>query len=204
MPRANGDSASTRQLDADIAALRTIMSIVASADTLAHLSDEVRLLSLRVERLNGAEGGESLPAHDQSAPGTQGAKVLQPSAWRARPQGCDEQKTIARNPKGNRREARRVTRFEARPLLLLSSTAAVLVAIFVTAMVMLEAVQPRVHVPTASGAHKIAARRAPSFLISPVPIVSQSFNPAPPDHAGEASASLDGLDQRREFRASGR
>jgi hypothetical protein len=52
-PRVNGGSGTLRQLDAAIAALRSIVSIVASADALARLSQEVRLLSSRIARLKG-------------------------------------------------------------------------------------------------------------------------------------------------------
>jgi hypothetical protein len=203
------------QLDAAIAALRSIVSIVASADALARLSDEVRLLSLRVERLRGADRSESLPALDQSAPASgpatesskaigrsHGAKILQPFAWPARLRGRSEQTAAGGNAKGNTRGGRSVNVFEARPLLLVSGTAAILVAVFIIATTMLDAVQPRVHVPAATASHRIAGRRASSFLISPVPI--WSFNPVSRDHTGEASASLDGLDQRRDLGASGR
>jgi localization factor PodJL len=47
---AHHHSSTLRQLDAAIAALRAIVSIVASADALARLSAEVRLLSPTVER----------------------------------------------------------------------------------------------------------------------------------------------------------
>jgi hypothetical protein len=50
--------------------------------------------------------------------------------------------------------------------------------------------------------HRLAARQAQSSLISPVPIWSQSFKPATPEHARDASTSLD--DQRDQLRASGR
>lgn len=163
-PRVNGDSGTLRQLAAAIAALRSIVPNVASADALARLSQEVRLLSSRVARLKGADGSESLSALDQSTLGTRGVKDPTSIRAAARPQS-----------QGNRRGARSVTVLETRPLLLVSGAAAILVAAFITGMTMLEAVQPRVHVPTASGVHRIASRQAPSFLISPVPIGSQSF-----------------------------
>jgi hypothetical protein len=203
MPRAGQEPATTRQLDAAIVALRAIVSVVASADALARLSDKVRALSLRVERLKGRDDYGRLPILDQPTPATHGAKVLQPFAWPTRPHGCDEQKAIACNPPGDRRRVRSVAAFEARPLLLVSGAAAILVAVFISAMIMLEAVQPRVHVPAAKGAHKIAGRQAPSFLISPVPIYSQSFNPAVRDDGREVAASLDALDQRHDLRVSG-
>src|SRR5262245_1956579 len=74
--RVNGNSGTMRQLDAAIAALRSIVSIAASANALARLSDEVRLLSLRVERLRGADRGDSLPALDQSGPATDASKAI--------------------------------------------------------------------------------------------------------------------------------
>ena len=171
-PRVNGDSGTLRQLDAAIAALRSMVPNVASADALARLSQEVRLLSSRVARLKGADGGESLSALDQSTLGTRGVK--DPTSIRA---AARLQRAGSHRPQsqGNRRGARSVTVLETRPLLLVSGAAAILVAAFITGMTMLEAVQPRVHVPTASGVHRIASRQAPSFLISPVPIGSQSF-----------------------------
>lgn len=173
-PRVNNNPGTMRQLDAAITTLRTIVSIVASSDALARLSQEVRLLSLRVERLKGADGGESPSALDQSTLGTRGARILRPFA---RPHGSSEQAAAACNPRGNRRGARSVTVFETCPLLLVSGTAAILVATFIIAMTVLEAVQPRVHVPAATTVHRIASRQAPSYLISPVPIGSQSFKP---------------------------
>jgi hypothetical protein len=209
-PSVNGKSGTMRQLDTAIAALRSIVSIAASANALARLSDEVRLLSLRVERLRGAARGDSLPALHQSAPasgpgtdaskaigGSHGAKILQPFSWPARLNGRSEQTAAGGNAKSNKRGRRSVTVFETRPLLLVSGMAAILVAVFIIAMTMLNAVQPRVHVPAATGSHRIAGRQPSSFLISPVPIWSQSFNPATRDHTREASASLDALDQRR-------
>jgi hypothetical protein len=49
------------------------------------------------------------------------------------------------------------------------------------------------------GPHRIAARQAPSFLIPPVPLGSQSLAPGTRGRAREASASIDGLDRRREL-----
>jgi hypothetical protein len=49
------------------------------------------------------------------------------------------------------------------------------------------------------GPHRIAARQAPSFLIPPVPLGSQSLAPGPRGRAREASASIDALDRRREL-----
>jgi hypothetical protein len=214
-PRVNGESGTMRQLDAAVAALRGVVSIAASADALARLSDEVRLLSLRVERLKGADGRASLPPLDQftampdraadatpAIRGMLGPNILRPFAWSRRPRGSSEQGAAGRNGKNNRRGGRSISAFDMRSLLLVCGTAAILVTAFVTAMTILQAAQPRVHVPTTSGSHRLAARQAQSFLISPVPIWSQSFKHATRDHAREASAGLD--DQRRELRTSGR
>src|SRR5262249_45948798 len=105
--------------------------------------------------------------------------------------------------RNNKRGGRSAVIIEKHPLMVVSSTAAILVAVFVTATTMLEAVQPRVHVPIATETHRIAARQPPSFLISPVPIGSQSFNPPNRGHARVASASLDAPDQRDDLRTIG-
>jgi hypothetical protein len=204
-----------RQLDAAVAVLRGVVSIAASADALARLSEEVRLLSSRVERLMGADGRALLPAHDQSAPmpaygagamtaigGMLGPNILRRFAWSRRPRGSGGPGATGRNGRNKRREGRSVGAFDTRSLRLVSGTAAILATIFVTAMTMFQTVQPRVHVPTTSGSHRLAARQAQSLLISPVPIWSQSFKPATRDHGRDASAGLE--DQRHELRASGR
>jgi len=204
-----------RQLDAAVAALRGVVSIAASADALTRLSDEVRLLSLRIERLMGADGRASLPPLDQSTPmqdraanatpaigGMLGPNILRPFAWSRRPRGGKEQEGAGRNGRSNRRGSRPASAFDRRSLLLVSATAAILVTAFVAAMTMLQAAQPRVHVPTTSGSHRLAARQAQSFLISPVPIWSQSFQRAARDQARETSARID--DQRHDPRASSR
>jgi hypothetical protein len=204
-----------RQLDAAVAALRGVVSIAASADALARLSDEVRMLSSRIERLNGAGDRAPVPAQDRSAPlpavrragamtaigRIPGPSILRRLPWSRQLRGS-ERGTAGRDGGHNRRGGGSVTAFDMRSLRLVSGTAAVLVTAFVTAMTMFQAVQPRVQVPTTSQSHRLAARQAQSFLISPVPILSQSFKPAPLDHGGEASAGLE--DPRHEPRAPGR
>src|SRR5690348_15155513 len=105
-PYVSGESGTMRQLDAAVAALRGVVSIAASADALTRLSDEVRLLSLRVERLKGADGRTSLPALDQATPmpdatpaigGMRAPNILRPFAWSRRPHGGSEQGAAARN-----------------------------------------------------------------------------------------------------------
>ena len=214
-PGVSSESGTMRQLDAAIAALRGVVSIAVSADALARLSDEVRLLSLRVERLKGADGRAALPPLDRSTPmqgraadatpaigRMPGPNILRPFAWSRRPHGDGEQRAAGHNGRTNRRGGRPASAFDRRSLLLVSGTAAILVTAFVAAMTMLQAAQPRVHVPTTSGPHRLAARQTQSFLISPVPIWSQPFKRAPRDQAREASASLD--DRQQDRRASSR
>lgn len=215
IPCVNAESGTMRQLDAAVAALRGVVSITASADTLARLSDEVRLLSLRVERLKGADG-RAPPTLDRSTPrpdrasakaittigGILGPNILRPFAWSRPSRSGSEQRAARRDGRNDRRGGKPVGAFDMRSLRLVSGAAAILVAAFVTAMTILQAVQPRVHVPTPSGSHRLAARQAQSLLISPVPIWSQSFEPAPREHAGDASASLD--NQRDDPSASDR
>jgi hypothetical protein len=200
----NAESGTMRQLDAAVAALRGVVSITASADALARLSDEVRLLSLRVERLEGGDGRASPTLGDQSTPMRDrasvkaittigkilGPNILRPFAWSRPPRGGSEQKAAQRHGRNSRRGGKSAGAFDMRSLRLVSGAAAILVAAFVTAMTILQAVQPRVHVPTPSGSHRLAARQAQSLLISPVPIWSQSFKPATWEPAGDAS-SLD-------------
>ncbi len=204
-----------RQLDAAVAALRGVVSITASADALARLSDEVRMLSLRVERLKGADGRLPPPPPDQSMPlpgraanvmtvigGMLVPKVRRPFTWSRPTRRGSEQKATGHGGRNNRRGGKSVSAFDMRSLRLVTGAAAILVAAFLTAMTMLQAVQPRVHVPTPKGSHGLAARRAQSLLISPVPIWSQSFEPTPREHARDASASLDR--QRDDLGASDR
>jgi hypothetical protein len=216
IPCMNAGSGTMRQLDAAVAALRGVVSITASADALARLSDEVRLLSLRVERLKGAHGRAPPTLPDQSTPmpdrasakaittigGILGPNMLRRFAWLSRPRGGSEQRAARRHGRNSRRGGKSVSAFDMRSLRLVSGAAAILVAAFVTAMTILQAVQPRVHVPTTSGSHRLVARQAQSSLISPVPIWSQSFKPATREHARNASASLD--NQRDDLSASDR
>jgi hypothetical protein len=212
----NAESGTMRQLDAAVAALRGVVSMTASADALARLSDEVRLLSLRVERLKGADGRAPPPPLDQSTPrpdrasakaittigGILGPNILRPFAWSRPSRGGSEQRAARRHGRNSRRGGKPVSAFDMRSLRLVSGAAAILVAAFVTAMSILQAVQPRVHVPTPNGSHGLAARQTQSSLMSPVPIWSQSFKPATPEHARDASASLD--NQRDDLSASDR
>jgi len=198
-----------RQLDAAVAALRGVVSVAASADALARLSNEVRLLSLKVDRLKVADGPAPPQRLDQSSAvaittigGIPGPNILRRFAWSRPSRGSGEQRASGRHGRNNRRGGKSVDAFDMRSLRLVSGAAAILVAVFVTATTMLQAVQPRVHVPTASGPHGLAARRTESFLISPAPIWSQRFKATARDHAGEASAGLE--DRRHEPRTAGR
>lgn len=61
-----------------------------------------------------------------------------------------------------------------RPLLMVSTTAMILLAGYISALLLFESAQPRVETAIATEARKSLPQRSPSSLISPVPIVSQS------------------------------
>src|SRR4029077_5528013 len=64
--RASNDPSTIHQLETAIAALRSIVSNVASNDALARLSDDVRTLSSRVDQLTRSEGhGDSFAILEQ-------------------------------------------------------------------------------------------------------------------------------------------
>jgi hypothetical protein len=142
VPRANHQPGTIRQLDAAIAALRTIVSVVASADALARLSDEVRALSLR-------DGREPVPALDESGRdmgrvkaigGTLDPKILRPLVQSVLQSAGGTQSVASCEAMDSKRGGRSAAIFEKQPLLLVSITAAILVTVFITAMTMLEAV----------------------------------------------------------------
>jgi len=276
-----GDAFDTeRPLDAAVAALRAVVSNIASRDALARLTDEVHLLSSRIDRLTRSDNDDDLfPALEQriaalawtledrerpalGSADMDGGEFLRPRAPRlagpviradhprkprtlsggsaAAPseRGCD---SVVREPsRGNRVNAvclvaafRRAASvcgaagpakesagrnagggaiaepsatifFESHPLLLILSIAAILLAAFITAMTMLQAVQPRVQVPVAAEARKTSLQRAPSSMISPVPIGSQSFShPVTYGGTSEDFASAGILEPRRDTRAPG-
>ena len=64
--RASDDPSTVRQLEGAIAALRSIVSNVASNDALVRLSDDVRLLSSKVDQLGRIEShGDSFAVLEQ-------------------------------------------------------------------------------------------------------------------------------------------
>src|SRR6201996_8008038 len=64
--RANDDPGTVQQLESAIAALRAIVSNVASTDALARLSDDVHTLSAKVDQLARPDGrSDSLAALEQ-------------------------------------------------------------------------------------------------------------------------------------------
>src|ERR1041385_8681373 len=64
--RSNDDSATIHQLEDAIAALRSIVSNVASTDALARLSEDVHTLSAKVDQLARSEGkGDSFAILEQ-------------------------------------------------------------------------------------------------------------------------------------------
>ena len=57
--RANDDPSTVQQLEGAISALRAIVSNVASTDALARLSDDVHMLSSKVDHLARSEGNSA-------------------------------------------------------------------------------------------------------------------------------------------------
>ena len=76
--RANDDPSTVHQLEGAIAALRSIVSNVASNDALARLSDDVQMLSAKVDQLARAEGhGDAFAVLEQRI------AALTHDAWKA-------------------------------------------------------------------------------------------------------------------------
>jgi hypothetical protein len=220
-------SGTARSIDPTIAAFRVAASNIASRLTL--LSDEVRVLSSKVARLtrpgddNPAAHASCVmalkdrstallaPARAEGAPNAigeaLGPRITQRTAWSTTLTGSQDTCSVSavhkatRNPEEITGPLRPVV-FDIRPLLVVSSTAVILLALFITAMSILEAAQPRIRTPTATYARRTLAPPTSSSLISPVPIRSQSSTPLIRDQAMAASASSDG--QRRDVRTSDR